>query len=270
MAIQAHKNFAQTIRAGSLAWWRYRDLLRNLVQKDIKVRYMGASMGFAWSLMNPLSTMLMYLFVFGYVFKSALPNYSLYLICAILHWTFFSSVIMQSPEILVSNSGLIKKINFPRLLVTLSNLMLNLVLWFMALAVFLLMYPWLGGRWSWVLLLYPAYLLLFLAFTWGWSLILCVLYVDYRDIKHLVEVMIQLLFWTAPIAYSFTQIPAKLRPFFAINPLTEFTLIFHDIFWSNTVPTIRLTGAFTVWAVASLVLGLTLFRRMVPSLVERL
>lgn len=268
--MNAQRNPTRAVPAGMMAWWQYRDLLRNLVRKDIKVRYMGASMGFAWSLMNPLSIMLMYLFVFGYVFKSALPHYSLYLISAILHWTFFSGVIMQSPEILVANSGLIKKIYFPRLLVTLSTLLLNLVLWSMALGVFLLMYPWLGGQWSPVLLLYPAYLLLFLAFTWGLSLILCVLYVDYRDIKHLVEVLIQLLFWSTPIAYSFAQIPARLRPFFAVNPLTEFTLIFHDIFWSNTVPTLKLTAAFSVWAVVSLGLGLYLFRRLVPSLVERL
>jgi lipopolysaccharide transport system permease protein len=267
----AHKNTTPTAFGATLtAWWGYRDLLRNLVRKDIKVRYMGASMGFAWSLLNPLSTMLMYLFVFGYVFKSALPHYSLYLICAILHWTFFSGVIGQSPEILVSNGGLIKKVYFPRILVALSALLLNLVLWFMALAAFLLMYHWLGGHWSWVLLLYPAYLMLLIVFTWGWSLILATLYIDYRDIKHLVDVLIQLLFWTAPIAYSFTQIPGRLRPFFAISPLTEFTLIFHDIFWSNVVPTFKLTAAFVVWSVASLVLGLVLFQRRVPLLVERL
>ncbi|MHB1514587.1 MAG: ABC transporter permease [Acidiferrobacteraceae bacterium] len=268
--MHAHKKLNQTIRVAPLAWWRYRDLLGNLVRKDIKVRYMGASMGFAWSLLNPLSIMVMYLFVFGYVFKSSLPHYSLYLISAILHWTFFSGVIMQSPEILVSNGGLIKKIYFPRVLVTISTLLLNLVLWSMALVAFLLMYRWLGGRWSPVLLLYPFYFLLFLAFTWGWSLILCVLYVDYRDIKHLVEVLIQLLFWTTPIAYSFAQIPPRMRPFFAMNPLTEFTLIFHDIFWSNTVPTLKLTSAFSVWAIVSLGFGLVLFQRLVPTLVERL
>lgn len=252
------------------SWWRYRDLLRNLVVKDIKVRYMGASMGFAWSLMNPLITMLMYLFVFGYIFKSTLPHYPLYLITGILHWTFFSQVVVQSPDVLMNNSGLIKKILFPRLLVTLSTLMLNLVLWSMALVVFLLMYHWLGGRLSWVLLLYPFYLVLFLLFTWGLSMTLSVLYVDYRDIKHLTEVLIQLLFWITPIAYSYAQIPERLRPLFAISPMTEFTLIFHALFWSNTVPTIRITAAFVVWSFASLSLGLWLFERRVPLLVERL
>lgn len=252
------------------SWWRYRDLLRNLVVKDIKVRYMGASMGFAWSLMNPLITMLMYLFVFGYIFKSTLPHYPLYLITGILHWTFFSQVIVQSPEVLINNGGLIKKILFPRLLVTLSTLVLNLVLWSMALVVFLVLYHWLGGRLSWVLLLYPFYLVLFLLFTWGLSMTLSVLYVDYRDIKHLTEVLIQLLFWITPIAYSYAQIPERLRPLFALSPMTEFTLIFHDLFWSNTVPTIRITAAFAVWSLASVALGLALFQRRVPTLVERL
>lgn len=251
-------------------FWRYRDLLRNLVVKDIKVRYMGASMGFAWSLMNPLITMLMYLFVFGYIFKSTLPHYPLYLITGVLHWTFFSQVIVQSPEILVSNAGLIKKILFPRLLVTVSTLLLNLVLWSMALAVFFVLYHWLGGRLSWVLLLYPFYLALFLLFTWGVSMVLAVLYIDYRDIKHLTEVLIQLLFWITPIAYSYGTIPARLRPIFAISPMTEFTLIFHDLFWSNTLPTVHLTAAFVFWSLASLALGIQLFRRRVPLLVERL
>lgn len=253
-----------------LRWWSYRDLVRNLVSKEIKVRYQGAVLGFAWSLMNPLLITLMYLVVFTYVFRASQPNHALYMITGIVHWTLFSTLVTQAPEQLVGNGDLLKKIYFPRLLVPLSNLIVNSVLWFMALGVFLVLYGPLGGKLHWALLAYPFYLMLFLGFTFGLMLILCVLYVDFRDLKHLVEVFIQLLFWTTPIVYPLSKVPAKARDILLLSPLTEFAHIFQDIFWAGQLPSWGISLGFTAWTLLSLSIGLWLFYRRGAKLIERL
>lgn len=253
-----------------LRWWSYRDLVRNLVSKEIKVRYQGAVLGFAWSLMNPLLITLMYLFVFTYVFHASQPNHALYMITGIVHWTLFSTLVTQATDQLVGNGDLLKKIYFPRLLVPLSNLMVNAVLWFMALGVFLVLYGPLGGKLHWAMLAYPLYLLLFLGFTFGLMLILCVLYVDFRDLKHLVEVFIQLLFWATPIIYPLSMVPAKARDILLLSPMTEFTRIFQDIFWAGQLPSWRISLGFAAWTLLSLSIGLALFYRRGAKLIERL
>lgn len=257
-------------RSALVRWWDYRDLVRNLVAKEIKVRYQGTLLGFAWSLMNPLLITLMYLFVFEFVFKSSQPRHALYIVTGIVHWTLFSTLIVQAPELLVSDSDLLKKIYFPRLLVPLSNLLVNVTLWLMALAVFLALFNFLGGQFSLALLAYVPFLLLFVAFCFGIVLILCVLYVDFHDIKHLVEVFIQLLFWGTPIIYPLGFIPHHLQFIFKISPLTEFELIFQSIFWGGYLPPLHIALAFTCWTFLSLAVGLTLFYRRGAWLIERL
>lgn len=252
-------------------WWDYRDLVRNLVAKEIKIRYQGAALGFAWSLMNPLMITLMYLVVFTYVFPSKLPHYPLFMVVGIIHWNLFSLLVMQSSELLVGNGDLLKKIYFPRLLVPLSNLLVNATLWFMALGILFVFFVPLGGSWHLDLLLYPFYLLLFLGFTFGIMLTLSVLYVDFRDLKHLVEIFIQLLFWATPIIYPLSRIHHPLIvSLMKLSPFAEFSLIFQSLFWANTLPSWKLTVGFLLWTVLSLAVGLTLFYRRGARLIERL
>ncbi|EQD65029.1 O-antigen ABC transporter, permease protein, partial [mine drainage metagenome] len=160
--------------------WSYRHLVANLVRKDIRVRYMGAALGFAWSLANPLVITIMYLLVFTYVFPSNQPDYPLFMVTGMIHWTLFSQVTVQSSDLLVANSGLVKKIYFPRLLVPTANLLTNLTLWIGAFAIYLTLFAMvLGGHFAVIQLLYPLYLALFLVVVWGLSLFLCTLFVHF-------------------------------------------------------------------------------------------
>ncbi len=93
-------------------YWRYRDLVRNLVVKDLKVRYQGAVLGFLWSLGNPLALILLYDFVFTHVFRSDLPNYILYLVIGVLHYNLFSQAVSQSCESLTGLLALSRRFTF--------------------------------------------------------------------------------------------------------------------------------------------------------------
>lgn len=251
-------------------FWRYRDLVANLLSKEIKVRFMGASLGFAWSLLNPLVVITVYLVVFTYVFKVGVPNFSLFLVTGVIHWTFFGNVVGQASELLVMNAGLIRKIRFPWILVVVTNLLVNLVLWLATLLIFFLLLPLLGGHFSLAMLAYPFYLVLYLAFTMGISLLLAVAYVEFRDTKHLVEVVMQVLFWATPIIYPLSQVPEMAQDWLIISPLTQFTLIFQDLLYSGRLPSLEITAAFAAWSAASLGSGVWVFNRNMPRLVVNL
>lgn len=249
---------------------QYRDLVRNLVAKDIKVRYMGAVLGFIWALVNPLIITVMYLVVFTYIIRVSIPNFALYLVTGMLHWILFSNVVMQSPDLLVSNAGLIKKIYFPRILIPFANLLVNITLWLFAAGAYLLTFALLGGRFSWLQAVYPGYFVLLALFSFGISLVLSILFVHFRDIKHIVEIVIQVLFWSAPIVYMPNLVPAAIMPYFKVNPLVEFTVIFADLLYYNRLPSWHITLAFVGWTAASLGVGLWMFGVWAHRLVEDL
>ena len=259
-----------TATSGFGRYWQYRDLVRNLVAKDLKVRYQGAALGFLWSLGNPLALILIYDFVFTHVFRSDLPNYILYLVIGVLHYNLFSQSLMQSCESLTGASGLLQKIYFPRILVPTASMLFTLVLWFVAILILIVLYPFLGGVYHWGLLLYPLALGLYIAFIWGLVLTFSVLNVEFRDLKHLVEIALMGLFWFTPVGYQISTLGANARSVVEWNPLTQFMDIFHSLLYHGALPQWHSVLIAMVWTAASLALGTTLFRRKARMLVEDL
>lgn len=258
--------FTATLRP----YWQYRDLVRNLVIKDLKVRYQGAALGFFWSLGNPLALILLYDFVFTHVFRSDLPNYILYLVIGVLHYNLFSQAIAQSCESLTGASGLIQKIYFPRILVPTSSLLFTLALWIVAISILVVLYPFLGGVYHWGLLLYPLALGLYIIFIWGIVLTFSVLQVEFRDLKHLVEIALMFGFWLTPITYGLNVVSSSTRDIISLNPLTQFFDIFHDLLYSGTMPELKHVLIACGWTIVTIVIGMTTFRRKARHLVEDL
>ena len=251
-------------------YWQYRDLVRNLVIKDLKVRYQGAALGFLWSLGNPLALILLYEFVFTHVFRSNLPNYTLYLVIGVLHYNLFSQAVSQSCESLTSASGLIQKIYFPRILVPTSSLLFTLVLWIIAILILVVLYPFLGGVYHWGLLLYPLVLGLYITFIWGIVLTFSVLQVELRDLKHIVDIALMFGFWFTPIGYDINTMKSTTREIISLNPLTQFMDLFHALLYSGTLPTLNHVLIACAWTVATVSVGMALFRRKARHLVEDL
>jgi homopolymeric O-antigen transport system permease protein len=250
--------------------YKYRDLVYNLVMKDIRVRYMGAFLGFAWSLVNPLVTTLTYVFVFTYLFPSRQHHYPLYLVVGILHWNLFSTVVGQSSEIMVGNASLLQKMYFPRYLIPLSSVLVSLVLWLGALGVFFIVYIFIGGKLDFILLLEPIFLIFLVAFIYGITLILSVLYIEFRDLKHLVDVVLQVLFWVTPVVYTIALVPETVRHVMEATPFTEFVMIAHSLFYYRQFPPLYIVLGFICWTTLTLGTGMWMFKKQVPLLMERL
>lgn len=259
-----------TINSYWRPYWKYRDLVRNLVIKDLKVRYQGAALGFMWSLGNPLAMILLYYFVFTHVFRSNLPNYILYLIIGVLHYNLFAQSISQGCDSLINSAGLIQKIYFPRILVPSSSLLVTVTLWLVAILILFILYPMIGGIYHWGLLLYPLILALYLAFIWGIVLAFSVLQVEFRDLKHLVEIAVMFLFWFTPIGYDINVLSPFTRELISMNPLTQFMDLFHALLYAGTLPKLTHVLIAFAWTIGTVTVGMMLFQRKARHLVEDL
>lgn len=246
------------------------DLVRNLVVKEIRVRYMGAGLGFAWSLANPLLTTIVYYVVFTYILPTGQPRYALYIVAGVVHWGLLMQLTGRSGDWFVDSGALLRKMRFPHLLIPLANYLAGLSFWLVALAIFFALFPLLGGQWHPALLLYPVYLLIFLALVGGLALTVSVLQVFFRDTKHLTEVLLGALFWATPIVYRLDGVPPEVARIVRWNPLVPFFECFHAMLYRGTWPDTSATLEAIGWATLSVVTGLLVYRAHRDLLVERL
>lgn len=249
--------------------YAYRDLLVNLIAKEITVRHLGA-FGILWAVVHPFIIILMYLFIFTYIFHPLQNNHALYIVTGIMHWNLFNQTFNQSCGFLTANAAILTKIRFPRILVAVAGTLVNVFLWLLAFIVYLLMIPWLGGTFSFSLLAYPFFVVLYIGFIFGLSLIIATSNVVFRDTTNFVRLLTRLLFWATPIIYPVTRLPEAAQNIIVLSPIAEFILIFESLFFHNQLPSISLVLGSILWTVAVLSTGLYLFRANVNSLIERL
>ncbi|MHB2022603.1 MAG: ABC transporter permease [Mycobacteriales bacterium] len=199
------------VRANAQSRLRW-ELLSALVRKDLKVKYKDSSLGFAWSLANPLLLLVVYYFVFAVVLKSGIHDFVVYLMSGLLIWNFFSSALLFSVGSVVGNGNLIRKVRFPLSVLPLSSVGFALVhfsLQILVLVVILLIvgYHFIGLQ---LLLVFPAFAV-GLTFTVALALIVASLNVRYRDVQHILEVAMQAWFWVTPMVYPAGQVAKSLH-----------------------------------------------------------
>jgi ABC-2 type transport system permease protein len=179
------------------------ELLAGLVRKDLKVKYQGSTLGFVWSLANPLLLLAVYSFVFQVVFKTKLPDFGIYLMTGLLIWTAFQNSVSFATGSVVGAANLVKKVRFPLSVLPLASVGFAGVHFLLQMGVLLVVmlavgYPFLGLQ---LLLLVPATAVA-LTFTVALSMLVAALNVRYRDTQHLVDVIMIAWFWLNPIVYA--------------------------------------------------------------------
>nr|HID14445.1 ABC transporter permease [Anaerolineae bacterium] len=261
--------------------WNYRELIRNLVIRDLKVRYRNSILGIAWSWVNPLLMMLVFTVVFNFLAgRSDLPHFHVFVLCALLPWNFFSQSVMRSTSSIVDNSHLIKKVYFPREVLPISIILSNLVNFLIALPVFFALALVSGAPITpWVLLL-PIPILVQLAFSIGICLILATLDVFYRDTQIIMEVLLMAWFFVTPIFYPITQVSKQttvlgitfnvqlwLR---RLNPMASIVASYRDLLYYGAPTGLDFLLRTTVTALIVLILGYLVFLRYSPRFGEEI
>jgi ABC-type polysaccharide/polyol phosphate export permease len=262
-----------SIRATIQALATYRHLLRNLVLKDLKLKYRGSVFGFLWSLANPLLMIVVYTIAFTYILQLRSEGFVFYLMLGILAWTFFAGSLSAATGSIADNGGLVKSVFFPRAILPLATVLFNLSQYLLTIVVFLpFMLLYYGIAPAPPMLLFPVVLLLQLAFTVGLALLLATATAFFRDVKHLVEVGLAALFWLTPIVYHLDDI-ARRSPEAAslliFSPMAPYITAYHDIFFDRVWPD-PLTWTLAIgYAAAALVIGLLVIVRHDEQFAER-
>ncbi len=254
---------------------RHRGLLATLVARELKARYRGSFLGFAWSLVNPLLLLAVYSFVFGAVLGARMKGvdpYAVFLVCGLFPWLWVSSSLLDGVVSLSANAALIRKAVFPVRILPVVSVLSNLVHFGLALPVVVVAilvaryYGYERGD-LWALLL-PAVVILQLLLLSGMAMALAALNVHFKDTRDLTSNFLTLLFFMAPILYPLAAIPERFQLLIRLNPFTPFTLAYHDIFFYGRAPEPRLWVEMAVYGLLAWLLGSLLFSRLEPSLAE--
>lgn len=188
--------------------WHYREFLRNMVMRDLKVRYRNSVLGILWSLFNPLLMMVVFTTVFTVMTPySSVNKFPVFVLSGILPWNFFAASVVGAIRSVVDNAALVKKVYFPREILPISIVLANLINFLIALIVlFALLLVFQIPLTIWVLLL-PLVMLVQLIFTLGFSLIMATANVFYRDTQIIMEVLMLAWFFVTPVFYSGSILP---------------------------------------------------------------
>ena len=216
-----------------VALFNYRQLIQSMVVRELKARYRGSVLGFFWSFINPLLLLLVYTFVFRYVLPARQPNldpYALFLFCGILPWTWFSSSVLESSNVLISGGNLIKKVLFPAEVLPIVNVLANMVHFFLGLPIlvgFLIYYsaPLQISELVW----FPVVVVVQLVLTLGIALIVSALTVHFRDLKDILSNLVTFWFFATPIIYSMQDAPPIGKAFLDMNPFTHLAVSYQEI-----------------------------------------
>jgi ABC-2 type transport system permease protein len=214
----------------------YREMLRNLVSKEIRARYKASVLGFLWTFINPLLTLAVYSFVFSVVMKSGIHNYSMFLFVALLPWNYIAMSVTQGTTSLVGNVSLVKKIYFPRAILPLSLVFANMINYLLGLIILMPALALFHIRFTITLVAFPAVLLVETLLVASLTLLVAVGTVYFRDLEHIIGIFIMLWFFLTPIVYSIDTIPANLRNLFNFNPATAIIEAYRAIFFYGKWP----------------------------------
>lgn len=261
-----------------------RELIRNLTLREIRGKYKRTLLGQGWSLLNPIAQMVIFTLVFGLVLKakpdpgdpSGLDIFALWIACGLLPWGMFSNALNTGMGSLLANAGLVQKVYFPRWILVFSNVaaaVVNFMFEFAVLTVAVLVF---GGN---PLLQLPLALLITLLlglFAFGLALALSVLTVYFRDVTHLMGIVMQVWFYATPIVYPLKLVHESTAGYpviqflYGLNPMVRFVDCFRAIFYDNTWPRLEDFGGALIATVVSLAIGWAVFRSKQARLSEEL
>jgi len=249
--------------------WNARELIYNLILRDLKVRYKNSLLGIFWSWLNPLLMMLVFTFVFNVMQGRDMPNYHIFVLSALLPWNFFSGAVTGGIRSIISNGHLIKKVYFPRAVLPISLVLSNLVNFVISLPVLFILALISGMRFSTWLLLLPIPILVETIFIIGIVLFLSTLEVFYRDTHMLMDVGMLAWFFLTPIFYSVQQMPSQAhllgyafnpqRLIFWINPMASIINTYQDLIYRGAPTALDFLIRTAVTAVIVLIFGYWFF-----------
>lgn len=243
--------------------WRHKDLLYFLTIRGIKAKYAQSILGISWAIIQPLFTALVFTVVFGRlanVGSDGVP-YALFSLLALWPWNYFTGTLTESSNSLITNANMITKVYFPRLVLPLSSVfskLLDFVIAFVVIIFFLFYYQVTPG---WGIICLPIFIVQLLFTSLGLGLILSAMAVQYRDVKHAMTFVVQILMYAAPVVYSTHALPEKYQFWYSLNPMVGVIEGFRAAFLDRPLPWQWIWPG-SIVAIFLFLYGLLYFRKM--------
>lgn len=241
---------------------KYQDLIKQLVMKDLKLKYRRSFLGYLWSILNPLAIMLVMVLVFSNMFRWDIENYPVYLIVGQTLYNYMSNSTTQSIYSILDNGALLKKVYVPKYIFTLAKVTSGLVDFLFSLGAMFLVMIITKVHFSWHLLLLPLVAVQLYIFCLGIGLFLAQASVFFRDIRYIYNVVLTAWMYLTPVFYPVEMLPEPLRTLVThLNPMFFYVQQFRLIVLNHAVPPTILVAAGWGAAILALILGSLCFKR---------
>lgn len=251
--------------------WAYREMLKSLVRQTLRTRYRGSILGFLWNFVNPLLQLAVYTIVFSTVMRISMDKYYIFLFVGLIPWIFFSNSLSTSAASIVGAGNLIKKIYFPRAVLPIASVISSLVNMLFGFVVIFAILIFSGFGISIGALLYlPLVILIELLLAVGLALFVSSLNVYFRDLEHIIEILVMGWFYFTPVIYTIEMIPAKYLTLFSLNPMFAVIISYKDILYYKTAPQIvplLITG---IESILLIIAGVFVFNKLQRNFAEEI
>lgn len=239
--------------------YRYRELVLNLVFRDLADRYKRASIGFLWAILEPLGLMAIYTLVFSFIIKLNIPDYPVFLLCGLIPWIYFSKSLVYCTESIMKDRNLVKKIYFPREALPISSVLARFVNFIISMAL-LLVFLSLFRRPDPILLLWLVPVVLVQTIlSIGLALISSSLNVYFQDVELLLDFVIMIWFYLTPVFYNLSMVPEKFRCLYILNPMAGIISSYKDVLFYKKAPLTQEFYIAALFSVLMLLIGTSIF-----------
>ena len=249
--------------------YNYRELLKTNVKKEIRGRYKNSILGVMWSFLNPLLQLAVYSVIFGALLAGGDSTYHIYICVALIPWTFFTTAITQASFTIIGNGDIIKKVYFPREILPISVVTSGAVNFIISTLIILFFVALSGIGFSWYLVFYPLVLLIQYILLLGIGFIVSSVTVYFRDLEHIIGIILMAAFYGTPIVYKLEQLPANLQILMQLNPMTHLINAYRDIFYYQQMPNLKILGVLLGGSIVLTIVGYFIFKKLQKGFAEQ-
>jgi len=250
--------------------YNYRELLKTNIKKEIRGKYKGSWLGVLWTFLNPLLMLAVYAFVFPYILRVNVENYTIFMIVALIPWNFFTTAIQSGTGCVVANGNILKKVYFPREIIPISITTSQLVNFLITCIIMFVFILFSGIGFSAHLLLLPLLVVIQYIITLAFTFILSAITVFVHDVDHFVSVAMTLGFYATPIVYQASMLPPKFQWALNVNPMAVLVEAYRSILYYHQMPNFIMLSIWGVLSVVLLIVGYLIFKHLEKSFVEEL
>ncbi len=237
------------------------DLLRELIARDIKLRYRGSLLGILWTLVNPLAELLVLLFVFGFVLRIQIDNYAAFLFSGLIVFGWFQSSVNFATSAIVGNRELVRRPGVPVAILPIVTVASNLVHFVLSLPILFAVLAISGIPFTAAIVALPFLVVIEFVLILGFAYPVATMHVWFRDTQHVLQIALRLLFYMTPVFYEASTMSGPIQLFYQLNPMAQLVNAYRTVFLQGQLPTLQTTAYLLVTSTVLFAVGFGWFKR---------